>query len=104
MTGASDVPTKTRPSPSATPSRSGEPIAGGPAAEPPRPAPPAVNRQTVLPVLASIFRTFGGAVKYRLPFFTTVIDREFAGGFSRSDTHAAPRRDTVCALIWSSVE
>jgi hypothetical protein len=54
-----------------------------------------VNRHTIWPVLASIFRMFGGAVKYIIPFFTTVIDREFAGGLSRSDTHAAPSRDTV---------
>jgi hypothetical protein len=43
-------------------------------------------------------------VKYIMPFFTAVIDREFAGGVSRSDIHAAPSRDTVPALIWSRVE
>jgi hypothetical protein len=58
-----------------------------------------VNRHTTRPVLASIFVTLGGAVKYIMPFFTTVIDREFAGGVSRSDTHAAPSRDTFPVLI-----
>ena len=48
--------------------------------------------------------TLGGAVKYIMPFFTTVIDREFAGGVSRSDTQAAPSRDTFCVLICSRVE
>jgi len=43
-------------------------------------------------------------VKYIMPFFTTVMDREFAGGVSRSDIQAAPSRDTLCVLIWSRVE
>ena len=74
---------------------------GGAAAEPLRRAAAAggANRQTTLPVLASIFKMLGGAVKYIMPFFTTVIEREFAGGVSRSDIHAAPSRDTVCVLI-----
>jgi hypothetical protein len=33
-------------------------------------------------------------VKYIIPSLTTVIDREFAGGVSRSDIHAAPSRET----------
>jgi hypothetical protein len=32
------------------------------------------------------------------------MDREFAGGVSRSDIQAAPSRDTLCVLIWSRVE
>jgi hypothetical protein len=46
----------------------------------------------------------GGAVKYIMPFFTTDIDRELAGGLSRSDIHAAPSRDTFWVSIWARVE
>src|SRR5688572_10638248 len=104
MTRASDNPTKTRPSPSATPSRSGVPILGAAGEAAPRAPPVVANRQTVFPVLASIFSTFGGAVKYIMPFFTTVMAREFAGGVSRSDIQAPPSRDTFWRVIWSRVE
>ena len=41
----------------------------------------------------------GGAVKNIIPSFTTDIAREFAGGVSRGDIHAAPSRLTVWVLI-----
>jgi hypothetical protein len=58
-----------------------------------------------LPVRASSFNTLGGAVRYIIPFFTTCIARELAGGpGSGSDRHAAPSVDTFLVLIWSSGE
>src|SRR5436853_408587 len=104
MARASDMPTNTRPSATATPSLAGDEVGAPP---PPRPAPGAGRapyRQTVLPVFASSAYTNGGAVKNIRPFFTTGIARDEAAASSFSDIHAAPSRVTFCGVICASGE
>jgi hypothetical protein len=103
-TRASDIPTKTRPSATATPRVRGDVgnAAGAPPPRPGRQAPVASRPPHGLPGFRVELHANGGAVKNIRPSLTTVIARDETAASSFSDVHAAPSLATFCALIWLS--